>query len=377
MLSALALFDYQHAPFTLVVLGAVRNAVFSINCPGMEAHECFNLFEKKFAEIVKSAFGDSYASEIGKLYPSDIQAKIEELKAEVLELGDANELVLSDSTWSNISNGNVIVSPGTNKSFIITPSFTDKNGVSKTITTDRIQYKSSNTSLINIDSSGNATVTGTANGTFSAKITVIVDGVEVGEKTINIKVVTSAVDWASMGNDNVNGFISMDGSDTTPNTVKSLAELYNGNGVMNLLAHNDMRRGLDWLGAVAEAKTAIGTFVDTIASACASSGIQYDQTALNTAKEKVVALYTAAFDHSIDNWAGKKETKNNTFQYDGQTYSYQVCKYYKNSTTMDTAYAQGCRFGNAGKDHSFRAGAQGNLRNPEKDQGKEQAHKRI
>ena len=52
MLSALALFDYQHAPFTLVVLGAVRNAVFSINCPGMEAHECFNLFEKKFAEIV-------------------------------------------------------------------------------------------------------------------------------------------------------------------------------------------------------------------------------------------------------------------------------------------------------------------------------------
>ena len=32
MLSALALFDYQHAPFTLVVLGAVRNAVFSINC---------------------------------------------------------------------------------------------------------------------------------------------------------------------------------------------------------------------------------------------------------------------------------------------------------------------------------------------------------
>ena len=138
----------------------------------------------------------------------------------------------------------------------------------------------------------------------------------------------------------------MDGSDTTPNTVKSLAELYNGNGVMNLLAHNDMRRGLDWLGAVAEAKTAIGTFVDTIASACASSGIQYDQTALNTAKEKVVALYTAAFDHSIDNWAGKKETKNNTFQYDGQTYSYQVCKYYKNSTTMDTAYAQGCSASN-------------------------------
>ena len=317
-------------------------------CRDAAIEYCKALSEKstKFAEIVKDAFGDNYASAINKMYPSEINNIIEELKVEAEKLGDANELTLVDSTWSSVSNGNIVVSPGNNKTFTITPTFTDKDGASKLITSDRITYKSSNTALLNVDSNGKVTVNGTTNGTFTANVTILVDGVEVGEKTVTVKVVTSSVDWAGMTGVNVNGFIAMDGGDTTPNTVKSLAELYNGNGVLNLLAHNDMRRGLDWKGAVAEAKTAIGTFVDTIASACSASGIQYDQAALNTAKEKVIALYTAAFDHSLSNWAGKKKTRNNTFQYDGQTYSYQVAKYWSNNSTMDTAYSQGCTASN-------------------------------
>ena len=298
------------------------------------------------AEAVKTVFGDNYASTINDLTTAEIEDKITELKAKVLELGNPKDLTLNDSTWSNLPAGNIAISPNSTKTFVLAPTFTDKNGNAKAITSDRITYKSSNTALLDVDSNGKVTVNGTTNGTFTANVTILVDGVEVGEKTVTVKVVTSSVDWAGMTGVNVNGFIAMDGGDTTPNTVKSLAELYNGNGVLNLLAHNDMRRGLDWKGAVAEAKTAIGTFVDTIASACSASGIQYDQAALYTAKEKVIALYTAAFDHSLSNWAGKKKTRNNTFQYDGQTYSYQVAKYWSNNSTMDTAYSQGCTASN-------------------------------
>ena len=324
---------------------------------GLEDHRnaaieyCKALAEKsaKFEELVKDVFGDNYVSEINKLYPkgdNGIEGKIQDLMERATELGDASELKLADSTWNNITNGTVTVSPGSSKSFVIMPSFTDNDGNAMAITSDRIKYKSSNTTLLNIDNNGNVTVSGAANGDFTATVTILVDGIEVGEKTINIKVVPSAFDWASMSDTSFNGFISMDGSDTTPNTVKSLKELYEGNGVLNLLAHNDMRRGLDWRGAVNESRTALANFVEVLVSACESSGVQYDKTALEAAKNKVIALYNAAFDHSLNNWAGKKKTRDNTFSYDGQTYGYQVAKYWSNSSTMDTAYAHGCSASN-------------------------------
>ena len=147
---------------------------------------CKALSEKstKFAEIVKDAFGESYATEISKMLPSEIDGIIAELKAEATELGDANELTMVDSGWNIDSE--IKVCMGMPSTFNITPAFTTKDGVSKTITTDRITYKSSNTDLIDVDTSGKITVKGTSKGTFSAKISIMVDGVEVGEKTITV-----------------------------------------------------------------------------------------------------------------------------------------------------------------------------------------------
>ena len=147
---------------------------------------CKALSEKstKFAEIVKDAFGDNYAAEIGKMMPSKIDGIIAELKAEATELGDANELTMVDSGWNIDSE--IKVCMGMPSTFNITPAFTTKDGVSKTITTDRITYKSSNTGLIDVDASGKITVKGTSKGTFSAKISIMIDGVEVGEKTITV-----------------------------------------------------------------------------------------------------------------------------------------------------------------------------------------------
>ncbi len=163
------------------------------NDKALEAHRnaaieyCKALSTKssKFAEIVNNAFDGDYTSAINKMLPSEINDAIQELKDEATKLGEANELVMTDSSW-NISE--VQLGIGKTSTFTIKPAFTDKNGVSKSVTTDRITYSSSNTGLISIDSSGNATVHGTTAGSYTAKVSVMVDNVKVGEKTITVTV---------------------------------------------------------------------------------------------------------------------------------------------------------------------------------------------
>ena len=293
------------------------------------------------AEAVKEVFGDDYASSINELTTPEIDEMMSELKVKVLELGDPDELTLNDSTWQSFPDGNVVVSPGGSKTFAILPSFSDEDGNSKTITTDRISYKSSNESLISIDkNTGTVTVNGTANGIYAATVTILVDGVEVGKRTVNVRIIQDGFDWASMSDINVQGYVS-EGGDATPNRVVPLSQLYEGNGVMNLLNSSGLLGGIDWHTAVSRAKTSLASFVDTLAEACAASGVQYDQAALNTAKEKVVALYNTAFDHSLGHWAGEQDGRYNTVEYDGETYHYHVAKFHNDGIAMDSQYSYG------------------------------------
>ena len=239
------------------------------------------------AEAVKTVFGDNYASTINDLTTAEIEDKITELKAKVLELGDPKDLTLNDSTWSNLPAGNIAISPNSTKTFVLAPTFTDKNGNAKAITSDRISYQSSNTGLVSIDNSGNITVTGKNNGDFSVTISILVDGVKVGEKKINISVAPTSVDWAKMQT-KYNGYISMGTDGSTPNSVNTLAELYEGHGgFVNLLDATGLKGG-DWKSSVNYAKVSIASFIDFIAKACISTG-QYDTAALNTAKEKLTS----------------------------------------------------------------------------------------
>ena len=303
---------------------------------------CKALSEKstKFAEIVKDAFGDNYASAINKMYPTDINNIIEELKVKAEELGDANELTLVDSTWSSVPNGNIVVSPGNNKTFTITPTFTDKEGASKLITSDRITYKSSNTALLDVDSNGKVTVNGTTNGTFTANVTILVDGVEVGEKTVTVKVVTSSVDWASMSNVNVNGVIARDGAARGSNGNITLQEAYNNSACLILNGSNgEFTR--DWNGTIANAKTKLADFVNgTLCSSIRNTG-NFDEQALQIAAQKTIELYQAALTQ-INNgdMAGKKSNKDSIINYDGENYTFRTQKWYREATAANTGCAR-------------------------------------
>ena len=264
---------------------------------------CNALAEKstKFAEIVKAAFGDNYASEIGKMLPSEIDKIIEELQVEAAELGDANELTLTDSSWGNISN--IAVGTGATKAFSITPSFTDKDGVSKLITSDRITYKSSNTDLISVDNSGNITVKGSAAGTFTANVTVLVDGVEVGEKTITIECFKQ-LDCASVST-NFEG--------------KPLSEHFtNGNTAICLSGFST------WDTAKNNAKGSITNYVNRIVDILKNAG--YDVTRLQKAATNTINYYTACIDAIYDHGADSNYENYNNLQFSyvdvyGQTWN--------------------------------------------------------
>ncbi len=338
----------------------------------------------KFAEIVKAAFGDSYATEIAKMYPSEINEIITELKAQAAELGDANELTLVDSSWGSlptqatntlnlskdsaikfidskleeVKNGTpriralresfklkvkitqilgnsyktainnitdietltskmneinalfegedwapttatttevadtITLGQGTTKSFNITPSFTDKDGNTKTITTDRITYKSSNTSLATIDANGNVTINGNTLGTYTVTLTVMVDGVEVGQNTITVKC------QAQMDLSSVN----------TNFESKPISEhLSSGKTAICLSGFTT------WDNAKNNAKTSITNYVNKLVDILKTAG--YDATRLQKAATTTINYYTACIDAIYDHGSDSKYENYNNLEF--------------------------------------------------------------
>lgn len=293
----------------------------------------------KLKEMVTNAFGDSYKTTINKLYPSEINEKIQELQQQAAQYGDPKDLVTTSACWGNLKD-QISVAPGNNKTYTLTPNFKDKLGNTQTITSDRITYKSSNTSVANIDSNGVVTINGSTSGTYTSTITILVDGIEVGNKTITVKVVPSTIDWKSI-EERYNGYISTGNSDT-PNGSKTIKELYEGNGVINLLPCEGMYGDKDWKGCIELAKTNIATFINnTLLDAISNSG-GYDTETVKEAANKVIALYQLALSDSIDNWAGKKSDRYNLINYDGENYKYGVSKWYSNGTAQNTSYSASC-----------------------------------
>ena len=258
------------------------------------------------ARAVEEVFDGSYASVINDLTTSEIEEKITELKAKVDELGVAEDLTLLDATWANIPAGNITISPGSTKTFTLTPTFTDKDGNSKTITTDRISYKSSNTSFVSIDrNTGKLTVTGAANGDYSTTVSVYVDGDKVGEKTITIHVeTTTEIDFAK-----ANYY--------TNNNQELLTGGLSGSGSQ---FQTDLPANLP---------TDIGkltTWIDDLYKALIASNQGLDENALLTAKNQIVELYSTAMETVYTTIAAQKRLKRGKggqiqFTYNNQTYN--------------------------------------------------------
>lgn len=291
---------------------------------------------------VTDIFGSNYKTEINEMYPSEIKSKMAELIAKVEEIGDVSTFKVD--SWNGLPQ-EITTSLGTSKNYKLNTTIKNENTV---IDSSRITYSAtvkSGTGSAAINDMGTLTITGSKNsGYTNVEVAVFVDGVKVGSQMIKVKSVKSSFDWSSMTT-KYNGYIS-DGSDKTPNGVKSIGELYQNNGVINLLSSEGMCGDQNWTNSVATGKTNLANFVNgTLINAIKATG-SYDETALNTAAQKVISLYNSAFNHSLGNWAGKKSTRTNLVTYDGEQYSYQVAKYYKDSTAQNTSYSAECSASN-------------------------------
>ena len=303
---------------------------------------CSALCDKStsLAAAVEEVFGSNYTTTINKLLSGEIIEKMNILKEMALENGDIS--TFSISSWNGLPNE---VSLGTNSSKNYQLNTTVVNG-NDTISADRISYSTkvkSGTGTATID--GNTlTITGSSGGYTTVEVSTLVDGIEIGTQLIKVHVVDTKFDWGNIDK-KYNGYIS-DGSSNTPNSVKTIGELYNNNGVINLLPCEGMYGGSDWKGCVAMGKANIANFVNgTLVEAIKATG-NYETAALSKAAAKVISLYNTAFDHSLSNWADKKSDRDNLVTFDGENYGYQVAKWYSDNTAQNTSYSAGCSASN-------------------------------
>lgn len=291
------------------------------------------------ANAVNEIFGD-YKTSIKNLTTNEIDKKMLELKAKVQEIGDISTYVVSN--WGDLPS-DVTLAMNATKNYALNATVSSKNGA---IDTARITY-----AVDGVKTNNNVlTLKGeSTNGTKSVKVDIYVDDVKIGTKTISVKTLESQFNWSNI-NTRYNGYINTGEDELTPNGNKTLSELYSSNGVINLTGSADLYRanaadnfnqltGGGAKEAVNRAKSGLANFVDFIVNAAKETG-SYNTEALSKAAERVKSLYNAAFTHSLNNWAGKKSTKDNVVSYDGENYNYQVAKYWSNNSTMDVEYSK-------------------------------------
>lgn len=157
------------------------------------------------------------------------------------------------------------------------------------------------------------------------------------------KTAKTNINWLGFSNDstkyNCEYLLFADGKlGNVQKTDISLAYLYNNGGSTGRLS---LLKCTNWgfaekgdgIKSVATAKGNLAAFVDFLSSTCSSSGDDYDASALATAAQKVKNVYNEAFNHALNNWASKKESKTSEFLAEDGKYSYTVKKFYYNSTS--------------------------------------------
>ena len=204
---------------------------------------------------------------------------------------------------TTVTSSEITLAQGETKTFNIAPTFKDEDGNTKTITTDRISYKSSNTSLVNVDQAGNVTVTGANAGTFTVTVAVLVDGVEVGKNTLTIvskqvftaeALLDKVTGWDGATVEHVEAMKVADGNNLgNQATSENFADLYNGDAKIVLhWAKNTRNQGWGESDVCATVKNRLGILGNAIASALATAGL--DENKLITAAETVINRYMNA-----------------------------------------------------------------------------------
>ncbi len=289
----------------------------------------------KLSEAVTNIFGADYKSQINSLYPSEIAEKISDLKEKALEIGDISTFTIEN--WGEIPT-DVSIAQNDVKNYQLNTSV--QNG-DNSISSDRITYKVSvsGNATASIDNNTLTITGGSNNGYTTVTVSLLVDGVELGEQTIKVKTISESFDWGSM-TETYNGVIARNGEARGSNGNISLQEAYNNTACLILNGTNG-EFTKNWSDTINSSKTRLADFINgTLCSAVRNTG-NYDETALQTAAQKTIELYQAALTqiHNGD-MAGKKSDKTSTISYDGETYTFQTKKWYRESSAQNTEQAR-------------------------------------
>ncbi len=258
----------------------------------------------KLAELVKETFGDNYASTINKMTSSEIESKMEELKANVLEIGDATEFEVSN--WNGLPAENFVMYPGNSQKFNISATIDTKGHAAPNITYQLLNA-SGCTATCSIYGELNITA-GAAEGQMSVKVAVMADGVQIGTKTIPLKceitgtgLVNSIGDesWGgSSSNLEVYGCPGVNNG--TQVTSASFADLYNNNAVIQLHTKNGTDGDWNQFKDSGTVISRVNDLLNLIGNAMASKGI--DRSRLDAA----IKIVQKQFCYT-NNWSAHKD----------------------------------------------------------------------
>ena len=289
---------------------------------------------------VTQIFGNNFEETIQGMLPSQILESITELQDIIKDYADASELVIEFQDWGIADSFNL--EEGDIDELTLNPTFRDQAGNVKNIAADRISYISSDTSLVNVDSSGKITIQGKNVGTFTATISISVDGKIIGSKTITIKCdekELTAADLLDKANftgvgDPSGGHLEVFGTTTPPENTQvinsNFADLYNGNAIIQLHREKDDNHG--------RAKDRLGSLITIIIGGLVNAGLdrellkkaaatvkqQYDNvqrsTIRNNWEDDELARYAAGqiqngscSNHNIVNYADTKKRDYNVY----------------------------------------------------------------
>ena len=266
-----------------------------------------------FKNAVESVFnGKSYKTTISELTPSQIKDKIDQVKKLLDTYGDASELTISNGDWGIADT--ITLEEGDIGEFTLNPQFKDPSGNVKTITSDRIKYTSSNTSIATIDDTGKITINSQkANSSFSVIFNVTIDGILVGTKSVTIKFeekqitaadVLETANFNGVG-DGSGGHLEVFGTtvpaENTQVSASNFADLYNNNAVIQLHRERGNYTDDDL------AKKRLGCLINMITGALLNSGTEFDRTILLQAATNVQNKYNNLEHTKIkENWEKDK-----------------------------------------------------------------------
>lgn len=246
---------------------------------------CKTLIAKNsdFKALVTEAFGsENYADAINSMSEADVNKAIDKVKKKVNDTIQAETLTVSSNSWKELSSGNFSIKSTTTKPIKLEPSFKDKNGKALNITTDRITYggESTPSGILTVNkNTGIVTIKGssTTPGSYNASVSIFVDGVEVGTKSVLIEII-KPLDFSS----------AIDVKNTVNN--ESVSDIIkNKTNVVELCSFTE-----DQASARTASKSKINSVIDSIKNALISAG--YNEGRADWAAKTLKNYYGAVID---------------------------------------------------------------------------------